>query len=215
MPTHEANLDTSPRVRRKERTRQAILNAARELLHEHGHDKLSLRAIARNADYSPAGIYEYFSNKNDIIESLVEQSALDLAKRLRHSIIQSFVESSFAEPGGSLVAIGLAYLAYARENPEDFLLLFSRIDSSNQWHSNEINSLAPYRVVFEEVVQQIINRTLHMPSCKAEQISYGLWALAHGMAMLQLTNLAGYKADFATADRAALESYIRGLSTTT
>ena len=32
-----------------------------------------------------------------------------------------------------------------------------------------------------------------------EALAYGFWSSIHGMAMLQLTHLAGFRADFATA----------------
>jgi hypothetical protein len=39
-----------------------------------------------------------------------------------------------------------------------------------------------------------------------EALAYGFWSTIHGMAMLQLTHLAGCGADFATAHRFLLES---------
>ena len=49
------------------RTQQAILDAARAIIHEQGPDKLSMRAIADRIDYSPAGLYEYYGSKEEII----------------------------------------------------------------------------------------------------------------------------------------------------
>jgi AcrR family transcriptional regulator len=64
----------TPRERRSERSRQSILQAALELVIEKGLSKLSLREIARRADYSPAGLYEYFGSKDEIIEALVRDA---------------------------------------------------------------------------------------------------------------------------------------------
>ena len=57
---------TAPRQRRHEKSQQAILDIAAKLIVEHGHEKLSLREVARQADYSPAGLYEYFKSKADV-----------------------------------------------------------------------------------------------------------------------------------------------------
>ena len=38
-----------------------------------------------------------------------------------------------------------------------------------------------------------------------ETLAYGFWSVIHGMAILQLTHLAGFQADFTTAQRLVLE----------
>jgi hypothetical protein len=42
-----------------------------------------------------------------------------------------------------------------------------------------------------------------------ELLSYGFWSSIHGMAMLQLGHLAGFRADFAGAHRLLLEGMAR------
>ncbi|MCB0131629.1 MAG: helix-turn-helix transcriptional regulator, partial [Caldilineaceae bacterium] len=43
--------DLSPRARRHQRTHDAILDAARQIINEQGTDALSMRAIAKAIDY--------------------------------------------------------------------------------------------------------------------------------------------------------------------
>lgn len=70
--------DTSrkPRGRRPGRadTKATIRNAALTLFSSIGYDKVSLRAIAREADVDPALIHHYFASKSD----LFAQTVLDL-----------------------------------------------------------------------------------------------------------------------------------------
>ena len=54
----------TPRQRRHLRTKDAILDAARQIIATEGAEKLSMRAIAKRIDYSPAGLYEYFGSKD-------------------------------------------------------------------------------------------------------------------------------------------------------
>ena len=65
-----------PRGRRPGRadTRGTICRAALTLFSTIGYDKVSLRAIAREADVDPALIHHYFSSKSD----LFAQTVLDL-----------------------------------------------------------------------------------------------------------------------------------------
>ncbi|MBB5194063.1 TetR/AcrR family transcriptional regulator [Anaerocolumna cellulosilytica] len=53
--------------------REDILNAARKILADNGVDGISVRKIAGMIEYSPAIIYHYFKNKEEIIEILIEE----------------------------------------------------------------------------------------------------------------------------------------------
>jgi AcrR family transcriptional regulator len=59
--------------REKAEMRQDILNAARELVSHSGLDGISIRKIAGMIDYSPAIIYHYFKNKEELIGILMEE----------------------------------------------------------------------------------------------------------------------------------------------
>ncbi len=54
-----------------ERTRLAFLNAAAELIMEHGFDDVSIAAIARRADYGRSTFYLHFTDKDDLGWALV------------------------------------------------------------------------------------------------------------------------------------------------
>lgn len=59
--------------REKAEMRQDILNAAREIISHSGIDGISIRKIAGMIDYSPAIIYHYFKNKEELIGILMEE----------------------------------------------------------------------------------------------------------------------------------------------
>lgn len=60
--------------REKAEMREDILNAAREIISHSGADGISIRKIAGMIDYSPAIIYHYFKNKEEIIGILMEEN---------------------------------------------------------------------------------------------------------------------------------------------
>lgn len=60
--------------REKAEMREDILNAAREIVKNSGVEGISIRKIAGMIEYSPAIIYHYFKNKEEIIEKLIEES---------------------------------------------------------------------------------------------------------------------------------------------
>ena len=57
----------------KEKLRRKILNTAKDILIEKGLSKLTMRAVAERIDYSPTTIYLYFKNKEEILQSILEQ----------------------------------------------------------------------------------------------------------------------------------------------
>ncbi len=59
--------------REKAEMRENILNAARELISHSGIEGISIRKIAGMIDYSPAIIYHYFKNKEELIGILMEE----------------------------------------------------------------------------------------------------------------------------------------------
>ena len=58
-------------VSKGERTRQAIEEAAYELFLEHGYSATSMRRIAERAGLALGGIYNHFSSKEEIFESII------------------------------------------------------------------------------------------------------------------------------------------------
>lgn len=58
-----------------EKTKNAILDAAREEFLDNGFEKASLRKIAKKADLTTGAIYSYFSDKNKLYEGVVGEVA--------------------------------------------------------------------------------------------------------------------------------------------
>jgi TetR/AcrR family transcriptional regulator, cholesterol catabolism regulator len=57
----------SPRARRRDRQRDAILRAAAQLFRERGFADTGMRDIAEAADLSAANLYHYFDGKHDLL----------------------------------------------------------------------------------------------------------------------------------------------------
>ena len=104
-----------------EETKQKILTAARALLREGGHETLSLREVARRAGFGPASLYEYFDGRDAIVAALAQQAGASLRLALEKPAKKTRTPRAGAD---LLVALGLAYVAWAKAHTEDFLLLF-------------------------------------------------------------------------------------------
>lgn len=64
--------DTSPETTSKrERTRQAIMDAAYSLMIEQGYAATSMRQIAKRSRLALGGIYNHFPSKNDVFSNII------------------------------------------------------------------------------------------------------------------------------------------------
>ncbi len=186
-------------------TRQRILKTARALVVKVGHERLSLREIAKTAGFSPASLYEYFDGKEAIVQTLATQASASLRLALEKTAQHS------EDDRARLCALGAAYVAWAKSHAEDFLLLFSHLPSKRQALPQAAPVDSPYRLVLDAVRRARESCAVNLRDEDAvERMAYGLWAAAHGMAMLQLTHLRTFKADFVMADRTVFEALIDG-----
>jgi len=211
----------SPRERRALRTREAILEAARHIITKEGVGALSIRAIADAIDYSPAGLYEYFGSKEEIIMAVVMQGF--------ERFTQALESADPALPAQAyLRAVGLAYIDFAVRDPDFFLLMFTTAPLSDlyeaEWKaictleearaqlSQEPSFAVLYRAV-ERCVAEGFFQT--RPGYGTFEMALTTWGHVHGMAMLRVTHFRRLPADspFAAIDRAGLDVLWRGLST--
>jgi AcrR family transcriptional regulator len=198
--------DLSPRERRYMRTQQAILEAARAIIQQQGADKLSMRAIAEWIDYSPAGLYEYYGSKEEIIDGVCGQGHLKLKGYLA-AVDPSLPVLDY------LVELGMAYIRFAVQNPDYFLLMFTHSarllapqTSLEQFPSaGMMGESSSFPILVQAVQRGLENGTFRdEPGYGLTQIAYATWALVHGIAMLRITILRDYTELFDEIDRQTL-----------
>jgi AcrR family transcriptional regulator len=97
--------------------RQRILDAALRIIHKEGFAALSMRKLAERIEYSPASIYLYFENREQLARELSEVGFQELLGTL---------SMAAAVPGAveALHAVGGAYVAWGIANPEMYRLIF-------------------------------------------------------------------------------------------
>lgn len=201
------NEDLTPRARRHERTKDAILNASRKMIQEGGVEAISMRKIALEIDYSPAGLYEYFGSKEEIIGTLCQMAGDRLESYMKAVDITLPLDQR-------LVELGLAYVRFAVQNREEFLLLFTYVPVPPPLSPDEQQpEPAGAFFVLMQTVQEAIDTGFINAPVDAFSISYAAWAIVHGMAMLQLTALQNTPFPFDPTNRWALEQFIEGLRT--
>ena len=113
----------------REETREAILDAGREMVEREGIDGFSLRGVARAVGYSPAAIYEYFGSKEDLLDCLYFEGRGGLSDRMA-AVLDETPEGQPAIE--TLRAFGYAYRQVALDHPELYRMIFSRGKTPHQ-----------------------------------------------------------------------------------
>jgi AcrR family transcriptional regulator len=109
------------RERERGQLRGRIVDAARDLLLEQGLGGLSMRAIAERVEYSPATIYIYFKDKDELVREVVH-TGFELLGQVLTAELAALPESS--GPSDQYGAVGRAYVRFALENPAYFRVMF-------------------------------------------------------------------------------------------
>ena len=105
------------REQTKAANRAAILDAARKVFSELGYGAATVRDIVRETDLATGTFYNYFPDKQSVLQALLDQAAAEIRSRVRAArkasrSVEEFVEGGFR-----------AYYGYLVEDPETFGLL--------------------------------------------------------------------------------------------
>jgi AcrR family transcriptional regulator len=181
---------------------EKILETAGDLILR-SHGQLSLREIARDLGFGPASLYQYFESKEAILQAVADraiQSFRDvMARRL----------GNLDDDPSLLPGIGLAYLEWARSHPGNFLLIYQHPNRRESRRS--AGRASPLSIILEAV--QRAHEAGVIPSVQLasiEQLAYALWATAHGLAMLELSNLLPANSKLNGVDRAVFDALVAG-----
>ena len=171
---------TSRRERLRAETREAILDAARQIVTDKGIEDFSLREVARAVGYSPAALYEYFASKEAMLTCLYFESSGGLGQRLAEIVTTRSPERPVIE---ELKALGRGYRAYALENPALYRLIFTISPPPDVTGEPDDEGTA-YQALVDTVARGIAaGEFVAMPPLV---LAVTCWSFVHGFVMLEL-----------------------------
>ena len=165
--------------RLKEDTRTSILEAAYKIVKEEGWQALSMRKIADEIEYTAPIIYEYFSNKEAILEELTKKGYVYLAKEMEEA------RDKHALPAEQLEAMWMAYWNFAFKKKELYQLMFG-VQMSCCSKQKSAEAEAPAKLVNDAIRQLIAGRDL--PENEVCRRYYTFWSAVHGLVSINLVN---------------------------
>jgi AcrR family transcriptional regulator len=173
-------------IERKEREREVmrrrILDAALHLFLEQGFEKTSIRNIAEAIEYSPATIYLYYKDKNELLFALHQEAFMKMMTELGQVIT---VQDSFER----LIEMGRKYIKYALENPEMYDLMFvmaapmETLACRDEIWEDGLKSFCLLQTVVEQCVE-----TGYFKNQDIEITSLTIWSYMHGLVTIFLKN---------------------------
>ena len=189
-----------PRI---ERNRQAILDAAREIISERGIEGLSMRRLAERADYSPSTLYRYFEDKEAILDALAKDAA-----RAAQSMPSERAGYS-DQPLDILLQSGLRLYDFARAQPVEYQLMTSATRSSPKSLEAFLKD-QNFEGLIDLIEQGIAAGSIRLPDgFDAELMALLLWFSIHGASMLRT----GLMKDFGEECDALVERLAAGFKT--
>jgi AcrR family transcriptional regulator len=102
--------DSGPE-KRSDRTKTAILRAARDRLAAHGYDRTTIRAVAADADIDPSMVMRYFGSKAQLFDAALD---IDLrlpdltgvpAQELPRRLVRHFIERWEGDPADDALLV--------------------------------------------------------------------------------------------------------------
>ena len=156
-------------------TRDALLDAAEELLDSGGVDAVTLREVGRRAGVSHNAPYKHFANKEALLAAVAARELLRRRDKLAATLARD------EAPEVALRGALKRYAQWAQEYPQRFKLIFGR------W-TTESDDLAR---AAHEASQQLVDTVRAaqeqgaLPAGPPERLTALLRAIAHGAADLQ------------------------------
>lgn len=187
--------------------RQALVEAALELITEKGPTGFTLSEAAKKAGVTPAAVYRHFAGREELISEAARQGYEIFA-----DVMQYAYDKGQPSALAAFEATGRAYLAFARQYPGHYIAMFESGISVNK--TPELAAVATRaRAVMENAAADL---SQHIPPEKrppASMFSAHIWAMSHGVVELFARNSPGSQSPYPADDllESGIGIYLRGL----
>ncbi len=108
---------TERKEREREEMKERIVSTAIQMFLKEGYEQTSIRNIAEKIEYSPATIYLYYKDKDELLYDVQKQAFDKLAQVFREKVTSN-------DPLKRLEQIMYTYVRFGKNNPELYDLMF-------------------------------------------------------------------------------------------
>ena len=170
--------DRGPRGYHHGNLKEALIQAALDLIAQKGPGGFTFAEAARAAGVSPAAPYRHFRDRDDLL--------IDVARRGFEQFTQALArawDDGRPEPMSAFERVGRAYLAFARSEPAYYSAIFEAgipLDASPELREAGDAAFAVLRGAADKLIERL-------PAGRrppALMMALHIWSLAHGIASL-------------------------------
>ena len=158
--------------------REALVQAALDLIAEKGPGGFTFADAARSAGVSSAAPYRHFRDRDALLADVARRGFEQFSAALERAW-----DGGRPEPVSAFENMGRAYLAFARDEPAFYSAMFEAgiaLDSDPALRQAADQSFAVLRRA-AETLSGLLPKDQRPP---AGMMSYHIWALSHGIASL-------------------------------
>ena len=178
-------------------SRDAILEAARELLEEEGLDAVTMAAVAGRVGVRAPSLYKHIRDRAELVSGVIATAAAGLTAALEHALATASAESA-----PRVRAIASAYRAFAHGRPRTAALLFADLGPELPIPQAELaRSAAPVL----EVAAALAGEGRALPAARA------LTAFVHGFTSMETAGAFRLGGGVDEAFATGVEALIAGL----
>ena len=153
--------------------KEELISSACIICEANGHDHMSLRSIAKEANVSQTAPYRHFKTKDSLLAEVSKRGFEELTDRMKLAISKGNIKSA----NDKFIEMGLAYLEFGLEKRKTYDLMHSPIIDKVQFP--ELLNAA--QGAFDELVQ--ILKELY-PGISEDALGkkcIKFWAMMHGL----------------------------------
>jgi AcrR family transcriptional regulator len=163
--------------REKQEMRKLILKAAKKLFVEEGYEKVNIRNIAQEIEYSVGTIYLYFKDKDEILHELHTEGFDELYRRQQTTL-------AIQNPLERLRKHGEIYVRFGLENPDYYDLMFISLSQAKKIQEKQEWVVGQRTYEFlEQNIRDCIDAD-YIAEKDFEAATFAMWSLVHGIVSL-------------------------------
>ena len=187
--------------------KQALVDAALELIAVKGPQGFTMAEAAKQADVSAAAPYRHFTGRDELIAEMARQG-FDLFADL----LEFAYRDGQPSPLSAFEAVGRAYLAFARKHPGHYVAMFESGVAPNATRDLAAASARANKVL----VRAAADLSQRLPPDRrppTEMFAAHVSAMSHGIVELYARGTPGSRGPFTPEDllETGIGIYLRGL----
>jgi AcrR family transcriptional regulator len=165
--------------REKQEMKRLIMDTAMRMFLEEGYEKTSIRNIAERIEYSPATIYLYYKDKDELL--------YDVQARAFEQLLLVFqTQAASKDPLKRLEEITKSYVRFGLENQDLYDLMFiirapmNKVEKDEQWLNGEACFAYLVTCLDECIEKELIRFTDKLVA------ALSIWSMVHGLVALNV-----------------------------